>query len=247
MAGQRILMFALLLFAASAAAQDDEPPVDEPAPVEAPPADVPPAAEAAPAPEAVPADSAAKHAATVVYKCTNQDGSVVFSEEPCSADPAKVETVDTSSALRTGSGGHQAEIAASVADNDCRDRAYKSTHDDTQVAESNRHIAEYEQRRQDLQSQPAYASGANAGADDNAPSDDVNADTAVAPPPDNSQAIAEIDAAIAKEREFQAKAEQGSDAAYQAALRACDEQLQRASQPPPAEPPPAAPQDVGGG
>ena len=139
------------------------------------------------------------------------------------------------------------EIAASVADNDCRDRAYTSTHDDTRVAESNRHIAEYEQRRQDLQSQPAYAGGANAAGDDNAAGEEANADTAAAPAADNSQALAEIDAAIAKEREFQAKAEQGSDAAYQAALRACDEQLQRASQPPPAEPPPAAPQDDGGG
>ena len=49
MAGQRILMLTLLLFAASAAAQDDEPPIDEPAPAEAPPADVPPAADAPPA------------------------------------------------------------------------------------------------------------------------------------------------------------------------------------------------------
>lgn len=40
--------------------------------------------------------------ATKVYKCTGADGSVVFSQQPCSDD---AEVVDTSAALKTGSGG----------------------------------------------------------------------------------------------------------------------------------------------
>lgn len=44
-----------------------------------------------------------------VYKCTDNAGTVVYSQRPCADDPAKVETVDTSRALRTGSGGSVAE------------------------------------------------------------------------------------------------------------------------------------------
>ena len=167
---------------------------------------------------------------TVAYKCVNADGSVVFSESPCSTDPHKVSTIDTSSALHTGSGGHQDEIAASVADSDCRDRAYSSTHGDAdKVAESNRHISEYEQRRQDLQ-QPQYATS------------------------DNTAALAELDSAVAREREYQEKAAANNEAAYQAALRACDEQSRAAEPPPAASPTPPAqpapqppPQDQDGG
>src|SRR5690348_5235344 len=41
---------------------------------------------------------------TTVFKCTGADGSVIFSESPCSPDPSKVQEVDTSRALLTGSG-----------------------------------------------------------------------------------------------------------------------------------------------
>lgn len=173
-----------------------------------------------------------KHGGPIVYKCVNADGSVVYSESACSTDPAKVKTIDTSPALRTGSGGHVGEIAASVADSDCRDRAFKSTHADAgQIAESNRHIADYERRKQELQSQPAYAVGTAPAAGDATP----------APAADNAKALADLDASIAAEREFQAKASANNETAYQAALRACDDELRKNSQPAPAPPKPAAP------
>ena len=172
------------------------------------------------------------HAGPIVYKCTNPDGSVVYSASACSADPAKVTTIDTSAALRTGSGGHQGEIAASVADSDCRAQAMESTHTNgTQISESNRHIADYERRRQELQAaQAAYPAATGAGANDGAP----------APAADTTQALADLDASIAAEREFQAKASTSTDAAYQDALRRCDDELRKSAQPPPS-PPTAAP------
>src|SRR5215831_12638244 len=95
----------------------------------------------------------------IVYKCTNADGSVVYSGDPCSNDPKKVQTIDTSSALRTGSGGHQDEIAAGVADSDCRAGAYKITHGNSDRIEiSNRQIAEYRQRQHDLESHYVHTS-----------------------------------------------------------------------------------------
>lgn len=44
-----------------------------------------------------------------VYKCVDARGTTVFSQRPCADDPARVETVDTSRALKTGSGGSVAE------------------------------------------------------------------------------------------------------------------------------------------
>ena len=44
-----------------------------------------------------------------VYKCVDERGTTVFSERPCADDPAKVETVDTSRSLKTGTGGAVAE------------------------------------------------------------------------------------------------------------------------------------------
>jgi len=193
--------------------------------------------EAAPAPSAAPV-----HAAPVVYKCVNADGSIVYAQDPCSADPAKVKTIDTAPAMRAGSGGHQGEIAASVADSDCREQALKSSRaNEAQIAESNRHIADYERRRQELQAAPAYPVAAPAPA----PASDAEAAAAApaaAAPADNDQALAQLDASIAAEREFQNKAAAGNEAAYQEALRRCDEELRRASQPPPApaKPAPAA-------
>jgi hypothetical protein len=47
--------------------------------------------------------------AQTVYKCVDEHGTTEFSPTPCSDDPAKVEAVDTSDSLRTGSGGSIAE------------------------------------------------------------------------------------------------------------------------------------------
>lgn len=179
-------------------------------------------AQTAEAPAA--ASAAPEHAGPVVYKCTNADGSVVYSDSPCSADPSKVVTIDTSPAMRTGSGGNQGEIAASVADSDCREQAFKSTHaDEAQIAESNRHIADYERRRAELQAPTAYVAAA---------ASDTEPAPAGAAAGSNEQALAQLDASIAAEREFQAKASASNEAAYQDALKRCDEQLRRATQPP---------------
>lgn len=37
-----------------------------------------------------------------VYKCVDDRGTTVFSERPCADDPAKMESVDTARALKTG-------------------------------------------------------------------------------------------------------------------------------------------------
>lgn len=47
--------------------------------------------------------------AQTVYKCKDESGTVVYSQRPCASDPAQVQTVDTSGALKTGSGGSVAE------------------------------------------------------------------------------------------------------------------------------------------
>jgi hypothetical protein len=145
---------------------------------------------------------------TTVYKCKNADGSVVYSHDPCSSDPKQMETLDTAGALRTGSGGHQNEIAASVADSDCRDKAYKSTHTSAEkIAESNQHIAEYRQQREALQSDVNYAGAA--------------ADPAM------RKSVDDLDAAIARESEFQQKEQANSEQAYRDALHACDAALKK--------------------
>ena len=143
------------------------------------------------------------HNNNIVYKCMNADGSVIYARDPCSSDPKKMQTLDTSGALRTGSGGHQDEIAASVADSDCRDAAYNSSRVSVdRVTESNEHIATYRQQREVLQSDANYIGGT--------------------PDPATRKAIDDLDAAIARESEFQQKESMNSDRAYQDALRACD-------------------------
>jgi hypothetical protein len=145
----------------------------------------------------------------IVYKCTNADGSVVYSAEPCSNDPKKVQTIDTSPALRTGSGGHQGEIAASVADSDCREGAYRITHGNSDRIEiSNRQIAEYRQRQRDLDQRYVHAS-------------DGSAD--LVPDPESAKAIADLDAAIAHEVEFQQKEHDSLEQEYQKAIKVCDD------------------------
>jgi hypothetical protein len=146
---------------------------------------------------------------TTVYKCTAADGSVVYADAPCSADPHKVQEIDTSSALRTGSGGHQGELSAGVADDSCRELARKSAYGtvDGNIETSNQHINDYQQRQTQLAAQKAYATdGSGQMVDD----------------PAAPQAIAELDAAIARERDFQQKAKADADVAYQTAAQACD-------------------------
>jgi hypothetical protein len=139
----------------------------------------------------------------IVYKCTNADGSVIYAQEPCSSDPKKMQTLDTSGALRTGSGGHQNEIADSVADSDCRDTAYNSSRVSAdRITVSNEHIATYRQQLEVLQSDANYGGG--------------TADPAM------RKAIDDLDGAIARESEFQQKEAANSDKAYQDALHACD-------------------------
>lgn len=165
-------------------------------------------------------DAPPRRNTAIAYKCVNADGSVTYSQDPCSSDPKKVQTVDTSRALRTGSGGSQAEIADSVADSDCRARAYNTTHGESdRIAESNRHIADYRQQRQALESQVSYYGGVD---------------------PQTTRSMDELDAAIARESEFQRKEQSSSEQNYQSALKACDDAAQAqatARNTPPAPPP----------
>ena len=168
---------------------------------------------------------------TTVYKCMNADGSVVFADTPCSQDPKKVETLDTSPALRTGSGGHQSDFASDSADDDCRAQAFRSTHvNDAQIASSSQHVAEYEKQQADLSARQVYATDGTGR---------------LVPDPTAPQAIADLDAAIAKENQYQQKAKADNEAAYQVALSRCEDEMQRrakAATPPPAAPPPPAAQ-----
>jgi hypothetical protein len=156
----------------------------------------------------------ALHSAPTVYKCTDASGSVVFSDAPCPST-SKAQKVDTSAALRTGSGGSSGEIAAKVADSDCRGRAQQSSNANAaQIAESNQHIADYQKRQQELAGQKAYAAdGSGAMVDD----------------PNARQEISKLDDAIAKERSYQDGLQKTSSAAYDAAIKACDAQAKSAS------------------
>jgi hypothetical protein len=141
---------------------------------------------------------------TIVYKCVNPDGSVIYDENPCSSDPKKMQILDTAGALLTGRGGFQDDIAAGVADSDCRDNAYKTTHEasEARIAESNKHIADYRQQRETLQSQINYAGAAAS--------------------PDMASSVDRLEAAITSESEFQQKEAGSVEQAYQTALKACD-------------------------
>jgi len=146
---------------------------------------------------------------TTVFKCTGADGSVVFSESPCSADPKNVKEVDTSRALLTGSGGSQGDVAAGLADDDCRRLARRSAFAtvDTDIETSNRHIADYQQRQSQIAEQKVFASDGSGQVIDD---------------PASPQAIADIDASIAKEQEFQKKAKANAEIAFQNAVASCD-------------------------
>lgn len=161
-------------------------------------------------------DAPASRNNAIVYKCTDAAGNVAYSQNPCSTDPKKMQTIDTSAALRTGSGGNQSEISAGVADKGCRERAYQSTHTaSVDVSASNEHIARYQQRQHDLQARAAYATSGDARAAYEA---------------SNQKEIAELDAAIAKERAYQENGAKGDEAAYQKALKNCDDELAKSKQ-----------------
>jgi len=162
--------------------------------------------------------AAPTHNPAVVYKCTGSDGSTTFSDQPCSADPKKMQEVNTSGALRTGSGGHVGEISDSVADSDCHSSAHKTAYANTaaDIDQSNQHIADYQKRLSDLNTPGVYLT-------DNAynPVDDKVKQTT----------IEGLGLAIQREREYQVKANANAARAYQAALDACaQEQAQRARQ-----------------
>ena len=165
-------------------------------------------------PAAAQADEpAAPRSNAIVYKCTNADGSVVYSDAPCSNDPRKVKTIDTTPALRTGSGGHQDEISASVADSDCRAGVYRITHGSSdRIDASNRQIADYRHRQQELQTRTVYATDGSGN---------------LLPDPEAARAIADLDAAIANEVEFQQKERDSLDQDYQKALQVCDNAQQQ--------------------
>ena len=148
------------------------------------------------------------HRNTTVFKCTGADGSVVFSEAPCSADPNKVQEVDTSRSLLTGSGGNQADLAAGLADDDCHRLAHRAAYAtvDVDIETSNRHIADYQERQAQVAALKVYASDGSGQLIDD---------------PNAAQAVADIDASIAREREFQKKARTNAEAAYQKAADGC--------------------------
>lgn len=160
----------------------------------------------------------------IVYKCMGADGSVIFSQTPCSTDPKKVKEIDTSGALRTGSGGHQRDIAAGVADSDCRARARQSAYGTlaTDMQASNDHIADYQQRQATLAEQKVYASDGSGNLVDD---------------PNAQRTIADLNASIAQEQDFQHKANASAEIAYQNAAKACDDQAAALEAAKKAEPP----------
>ena len=81
------------------------------------------------------------HAQTV-FKCTDERGTVVFSQRPCAKDPSSVETVDVSRSMKTGSGGSVADEGDFAKMNDVRRRCESRTNAITQrYADSYERIA----------------------------------------------------------------------------------------------------------
>jgi hypothetical protein len=151
----------------------------------------------------------APHTNTTVYKCTAADGSVAFSGTPCADAHSTQKVVDTSAALRAGSGGNTGEITASVNDSDCRKRAQQSAHgaDEAKLEESKRHVVDYQKQKSELASRKMYApDGSGKLVDD----------------PNVLQIIAKLDEASAKEREAQGILQARAATASADALKACD-------------------------
>ncbi|HSE11032.1 MAG TPA: hypothetical protein VLB69_00230, partial [Rudaea sp.] len=125
----------------------------------------------------------------------------------------------------TGSGGHLRDIAAGVADSDCRTRARQSSYGtlEADMEASNAHIADYQQRQTQLATQKVYASDGSGNLIDD---------------PNAAQAIADLDNSIAQEREFQRKANANAEIAFQNAVKACDDQAAALEAAKKATPPP---------
>jgi hypothetical protein len=162
------------------------------------------------------ADQSAPRNNAIVNKCIGADGHVVFSDKPC-PDTHKAQQVDTSDALRTGSGGHHDEIAASVADSDCRRQARQSVYGpiDAEIEESNHYIADLQNRRSDIASHKIYASDGSGSLIDD---------------PGALRVVADLDAEIAHEHDFQQQAHADAEAAYQEAVKACGNATGQAGQ-----------------
>ena len=162
-------------------------------------------------------EPAAPHTNAIVYKCTAPDGSVAFSGTPCADAHTTQKVVDTSAALRTGSGGNTEEISANVSDSDCRRRAQQTTRaaSDAKIEESNRHIADYQRQKNELASRKMYApDGSGKLVDD----------------PNVLQVLAKIDEATAREREVQSTLQARTATAYEEALKACDAEAAKKAQ-----------------
>ena len=148
------------------------------------------------------------------YSCKGADGSVVFSGTPCSNDPSKMREIDTSAALRAGSGGStdagQASAAQSPSDDDCHKAAYKAAYSNMSVnADSaNQHIASYRERQQALAGQKIYASDGSGNLIDD---------------PAAQQQIQDLNGSIEHEFSLLRQAKQNADNQYQAASKVCDE------------------------
>jgi len=69
----------------------------------------------------------ASASAQTVYKCTDERGTVVFSQRPCAQDPNSVQTVDVSRSMKTGSGGSVAEQGEFAKMNEVRRRCEART------------------------------------------------------------------------------------------------------------------------
>jgi hypothetical protein len=163
----------------------------------------------------------------IVYKCTGADGTIIYSEAPCSTDPKKVQEVDTSGALKTGSGGHLRDIAASVADSDCRSRARQQSYGtlSADLQASNDHIVDYQRRQERAAEAKVYAPDGSGNLIDD---------------PNAQQTIADLDALIKQEREFQRKANENAEVTFQNAIKACDQQAAALEATKNAQPPPDA-------
>lgn len=91
-----------------------------------------------------------------VYKCVDDRGTTVFSQRPCADDPEKVETVDTSRALKTGTGGAVAEQGEFAQMNQLRRRC-----DDRLTSVQDRYSREYGRIEREIANLEARSTTAN--------------------------------------------------------------------------------------
>ena len=144
------------------------------------------------------------------YACKSADGSVLFSASPCSTDPSKMREIDTSAALRAGSGDNQPVAAANTGDDDCHKAAYTAAYANmnTTADTSNQHIASYRERQQTLAAQKVYASDGSGKLIDD---------------PAAQKQIQELNGMIEREFNLLRQAKQTADAQYQSASKSCEQ------------------------